>query len=98
MGLNDIHGVLFNMHILYSLALGIWAGFMALRGQSISGNYWGAVATGAILAGVVLLVAGVPLALSQLLSLGWVWSLIVLVLAALVGAQVVAMRLLQSMR
>ncbi|MBL9007036.1 MAG: hypothetical protein JNJ46_22455 [Myxococcales bacterium] len=50
------------------------------------------------LTGVVLLVAGVPLALSQLLSLGWVWSLIVLVLAALVGAQVVAMRLLQSMR
>jgi hypothetical protein len=56
MGLNDIHGILFNMHILYSLALGIWAGFMALRGESISGNYWGAVATGAILAGAVLLV------------------------------------------
>lgn len=55
MGLNDIHAILFNMHIFYSLALGIWGAVMAARNQSISGNYWGAVATGTILAAVVLL-------------------------------------------
>jgi hypothetical protein len=56
MGLNDIHSVLFNMHILYSLILGIWSAIMAARNQSISGNFWGAVFTSAILAGVVALV------------------------------------------
>ena len=53
MGLNDIHAILFNMHIFYSLILGIWSALMAARNQSISGNFWGAVATSAILAGVV---------------------------------------------
>jgi len=65
MGLNDIHSILFNMQILYSLALGIWAAVMALRNQSISGSYWGAVATGTILAAVVLLV-GVVMTLQGL--------------------------------
>lgn len=51
--MNDIHNILFNMHILYSLVLGIWAASMAVRNQSISGNFWGAVATSAILAAVV---------------------------------------------
>src|SRR5690242_20345134 len=55
MTLNAIHTILFNMHILYSLALGVWAAVMAGRNQSISGNYWGAVATSTILAGIVLL-------------------------------------------
>src|SRR6476660_2421052 len=55
MTLNAIHTILFNMHILYSLALAIWAAVMAGRNQSISGNYWGAVATATILAAVVLL-------------------------------------------
>ncbi len=55
MALNDIHAILFNMHILYSLALGIWGAVMASRNESISGNYWGAVATGTILAALVLL-------------------------------------------
>jgi hypothetical protein len=54
--LNPIHTILFNMHILYSLILGIWAAVMSFRHQSISGNFWGAVATGAILAGVILLI------------------------------------------
>ena len=54
--MNDIHNILFNMHILYSIILGIWAAVMAGRNQSISGNFWGAVATSSILAGVVLLV------------------------------------------
>ena len=50
-----IHTILFNMHIFYSLALAIWAAVMAGRSQSISGNYWGAVAVSTILAVVVLL-------------------------------------------
>ena len=54
MQLNDIHGILFNAYILYSLALGAWSASMAARERSISGGFWGAVATGAILAGVVL--------------------------------------------
>lgn len=55
MTLNALHTILFNMHIFYSLALAIWAAVMAGRNQSISGNYWGAVATSTILAAVVLL-------------------------------------------
>lgn len=55
MPLNDIHAILFNMHMLYSFALGIWAFTMASRKQSISGNFWGAVAISTILAVVVLL-------------------------------------------
>jgi hypothetical protein len=55
MGLNDIHTILFNMHILFSLTLGVWGGVLALRNQPISGNYWGAVAMSTIVALVVLL-------------------------------------------
>jgi hypothetical protein len=65
MDLNAIHTILFNMHIFYSLILGIWGAVMAARNQSISGNYWGAVATGAILAGCILLV-GVIMTLTGL--------------------------------
>lgn len=60
-----IHEILFNMHILYSLALGIWAIVIAARNQPISGNYWGAVLTYAFLAGAVLVV-GIVLLLSGL--------------------------------
>jgi hypothetical protein len=56
MGLNDIHAIVFNMHILFSLILGIWGAMLALRNQPISGNYWGAVATSTIVAGVVILI------------------------------------------
>jgi hypothetical membrane protein len=55
MTLNDLHNILFNMHILYSAILGVWAAVMAARSQSISGNYWGAVATSTILAGIIAL-------------------------------------------
>lgn len=54
--MNDIHQILFNMHILYSLALGIWAASLAVRQQSISGNFWGAVATYTLLAGGITLI------------------------------------------
>jgi hypothetical protein len=56
MGLNDIHNILFNASILYSLVLGVWSATMAFRSQSISGNFWGAVASYAILAGIVLVI------------------------------------------
>ncbi|MBE2182910.1 MAG: hypothetical protein IAE89_05760 [Anaerolineae bacterium] len=55
MGLNSIHQILFNAGILYSVALGVWVSVMAARSQSISGNFWGAVATFAILSAMTLL-------------------------------------------
>ena len=55
MTLNTIHGILFNAHILYSLALGIWSGVVAYRNESISGNFWGAVATITIFAAIITL-------------------------------------------
>ena len=61
----DLHQILFNMHIMYSLALGVWATYVAGRKQAISGHFWGAVVTYALLAGVTLLV-GVMLLLSGL--------------------------------
>lgn len=54
--MSDIHAILFNAHILFSLALGVWATVSAARNESISGNFWGAVATYSILAGIVTIV------------------------------------------
>ena len=59
--MNAIHSILFNMYTLYALILGVWAAVMAGRNQPISGNFWGAVATGTILAAVILLVGIVML-------------------------------------
>jgi hypothetical protein len=56
MFLNELHSILFNAHILFSLIMGVWAAVVAGRGQSLAGNFWGAVATYAGLAGVILLV------------------------------------------
>lgn len=56
MTLNDLHNILFNMHILYSLALGIWAAYMAVQGGSISGGFWGAIAISAGLAAIITLI------------------------------------------
>lgn len=53
------------MHIMYSLALCLWAAFMAGKREAISGHYWGAVVTYALLAGLTLLV-GAALLLSGL--------------------------------
>ncbi len=53
MSLNDLHNILFNAHILYSVALGIWSAVMAARKEPITGNFWGAVATITVLAGLV---------------------------------------------
>ena len=63
--MSDIHGILFNAQIMYSLVLGIWALAMALRGESIPGNFWGAVATYVALIGFTTLV-GIVMALQDL--------------------------------
>lgn len=56
MNLNSLHGILFNTYILYVVVLGVWSAVTAARAESISGNFWGAVATSAVLAGAVTLV------------------------------------------
>lgn len=56
MTLNSLHGILFNTYILYVVVLGVWSAVTAARAESISGNFWGAVATSAVLAGAVTLV------------------------------------------
>lgn len=56
MQLNDLHTILFNMHILYCILLGVWAAYMAVQNQSISGGFWGAVAISVGLASAVTLV------------------------------------------
>ncbi|RMG81864.1 MAG: hypothetical protein D6712_15585 [Chloroflexi bacterium] len=57
--MNNIHDILFNAHILYSLILGIWAVSLAAQNKSISGNFWGAVATSALLALGVTIIGGI---------------------------------------
>ncbi len=60
----QIHEVLFNMQILYSIALGVWAAVVAGQNQSLSGGYWGAVMTfvgliaATTLVGVILILQG----------------------------------------
>ena len=58
----ELHSILFNMHILYSLALGLWAASIAIRRGEISGNYWGAILTYSLLAGATLILGIVLLA------------------------------------
>lgn len=82
--LNDIHGVLFNAHILFSLILGIWAAGMAVRNQSISGNFWGAVATITILAtltlivGIIMAVSGLRIARVTIYFLYMAWLVVIM--------------------
>lgn len=79
MGLSDIHSILFNAYILFSLILGVWAAVMAARDQSISGNFWGSVATITILAavilavGIIMLLSGLqpPRLITYLLYMAW---------------------------
>ncbi|MBK9124251.1 MAG: hypothetical protein IPM16_14195 [Chloroflexi bacterium] len=53
MPLSDIHGILFNAHILFSFALGVWAAVIAGRSQPVPGGYWGAVIVQSVLAGII---------------------------------------------
>ena len=61
--MSDIHQIMFNAHILFSIALGVWAAVIAGRNQPIPGGYWGAVVTQSILAGAIL-VLGIILTLT----------------------------------
>ena len=62
--MGTLHQILFNAHILYSLALGIWATVIAARKGAVTGNFWGAMLTYALLAfatlaiGIVMLLSG----------------------------------------
>lgn len=56
--MNDLHAILFNMQILYSLGLGVYAAVLAGQHKGLSGNYWGAVGIYAVLVAVIL-VAGI---------------------------------------
>jgi hypothetical protein len=58
----DIHNILFNMQILYSVALGIYGAYLAAQNQPLSGNFWGAMLTFVGLNGITLIL-GVILAL-----------------------------------
>jgi hypothetical protein len=49
-------GILNNAYIMFCLALGIWAGVLAIRNRPISGEFWGAMWMCTILAGIGLLV------------------------------------------
>ena len=61
--MSDLHQILFNAHIMYSLALGVWAAVIGARRDSLGGHYWGAMLVYAGLAGVTLAL-GVVLLLS----------------------------------
>ena len=54
MTLNDLSNILLNAYILFTVILGVWSLLMSARNQSISGNFWGAVATITILAAAIL--------------------------------------------
>jgi hypothetical protein len=82
--LNVIHSILFNAHILFSLILGIWSLGMAIRNQSISGNFWGAVATVTVLAaaitlfGIVMAVSGLRIARMTVYFLYMAWLVVIM--------------------
>lgn len=63
MPLADIHSILFNMVILYSFLLGVYAAVLATRNESISGNFWGAIGVYVVLSAITLIV-GIILILS----------------------------------
>lgn len=84
MSLDSFHSILFNMHILYSLILGIWGAVMAARKESISGNYWGAVAVATLLAasvffvGLILSAQGLRVARTGIYYLYMIWLVIIM--------------------
>ncbi len=54
--LDTLSAILSNAYILFCLALGLWAGLNALRGDGLSGNFWGAMWSGTLLGVAGLLV------------------------------------------
>jgi hypothetical protein len=71
--LDTLSAILSNAYILFCLALGLWAGLNALRGDGLSGNFWGAMWSGTLLG-----VAGLVVWLLRTLAgedLRWVYFL-----------------------
>jgi hypothetical protein len=60
--MDALHTILFNMHILYALILGVYGAVLASRNEGLSGNFFGAMAVYTGLAGLTLII-GVLLAL-----------------------------------
>jgi hypothetical protein len=60
--MDALHTILFNMHIMYAVILGIYSAVLASRNEGLSGNFWGAMGIYTGLAGLTLLV-GVLLSL-----------------------------------
>jgi hypothetical protein len=58
--MSEIHNSLFLMQTLYSLGLGIYAGWLSAREQPLSGNFWGSVGVYVIL-NIVVLIVGIIL-------------------------------------
>lgn len=73
MGLSDIHTILFNAYVMFSVILGVWSAVSAGRNQPLSGNFWGAVATISLLAAGILVVGVVMLLSGQRPADGRVW-------------------------
>ncbi len=61
--MTSLHDILFNMQIIYSILIGVYAASLAARQQSISGNFWGTILIYAGLSGITLVV-GIILALN----------------------------------
>lgn len=72
--MSDLHGILFNMHIMYSVLVGIYAAWLGAMNKSISGNFWGALAiyTGialiTLIVGILLTISGMQLANERMVT------------------------------
>lgn len=53
--LQTLAGILSNAYIYYMLALGVWAGWLAIKDQPLGGNFFGAMWISSVLAGLSLL-------------------------------------------
>ncbi len=56
--LNTLATIIMNAYMLFGFALGIWAGVIAFRGQTLGGDFWGAlwICTGLAAAGLLVFV------------------------------------------
>ena len=53
----EIHSILNNAYIIFCLILGFWSTFQAARNEPLGGQFWGALVTNSVLAGLALLLA-----------------------------------------
>jgi hypothetical protein len=56
-----IHTILFNMQMLYSFGIGLYAAWLGAKETPLSGNFWGTIAVYAILNSVILVIGAVLL-------------------------------------